>query len=166
MSENAWRAIIAALSDERAREIYARIVLRQPVEEALDALPAKKARRIVDMLMRAGLAVREEQGYEAVTDVFTRALTAAGGPARAEGIDRFFAHGRLTSYPSRADDRHALLVHLASRVLDPGETIAEKDINQRLSEVTDDTARIRRALVDEGLITRTPSGSRYSLAAR
>jgi len=166
MNENAWRAVMAALADDRARDVYARIVLGQPVEDTLDAVPARKAQRIVDTLIGAGLVARTPQGYDAVADVFTRAMAAAGRPARAEGVHRFLKDGRLVSYPSRADDRRALLVYLASRVLDAGETIAEKDINQRLSEVTDDTARVRRALVDEGLITRTPSGSQYSLAAR
>lgn len=41
MNENAWRATLATLADDRTRDIYARLVLRLPVDEALAALPAK-----------------------------------------------------------------------------------------------------------------------------
>ena len=162
MHENAWRAILAALADDRAREVYARIVLDQPVDECLAAIPAKKAHRIVEALTAAGLVARTPDGFEPVTSVFAQALASAGSPPRREGVDRFLEGGRLVGMPARAADRRAVLEHLATRLLTPDETITEVEINARLAEVTGDVAGLRRALVDEGLLARTSDGSAYS----
>jgi len=51
--------------------------------------------------------------------------------------------------------RHAL------QAIEPGVTYAEKQLNERLQPFTDDTATIRRALVDLGLLQRTPDGAAY-----
>ncbi|MDF2664299.1 MAG: uncharacterized protein K0R81_149 [Microbacterium sp.] len=162
MHPHAWRAILAALADDRAREIYARIVLAQPVEDALAAIPAKRARRIVEALTAAGLVSPTPDGFDAVPDAFARALASAGSPPRREGVDRFLEEGRLVRMPARAGDRRAVLEHLGTRVLATGETLSEVEVNARLVEITDDVAGLRRALVDEGLISRTADGSAYS----
>lgn len=162
MHHNAWRAILAALADDRAREIYARIVLAQPIDEALSALPAKKAQRITESLAAAGLVSATAEGLVAVPDVFAGALASAGAPARREGVDRFLQDGRLIGMPARAADRRAVLEHLATRVLADGDTVSEAEINARLAEVTDDVAGLRRAFVDHALVVRTADGSAYS----
>lgn len=162
MHENAWRAILAALADDRAREVYARIVLDQPVDEFLAAIPAKKAHRIVEALTAAGLVLRTPDGFEPVASAFARALAAAGSPPRREGIHRFLEGGRLVGMPARAADRRAVLEHVATQLLTADETITEAEINARLAEVTGDVAGLRRALVDEGLLARTADGSAYS----
>ncbi|KTS65365.1 hypothetical protein NS206_04630 [Microbacterium testaceum] len=164
MHQNAWRAILAALADDRAREIYARIVLAQPIDEALATIPPKKAQRITESLTAAGLVSATAEGLVAVPDVFARALASASGPARREGVDRFLEDGRVVGMPARATDRQALLEHLATRVLAPGDTVSEAEINARLAGVTDDVAGLRRAFVDHGLLVRTADGSVYSRA--
>ncbi|WP_193752646.1 DUF2087 domain-containing protein [Microbacterium testaceum] len=85
-------------------------------------------------------------------------------PARREGVDRFLEDGRVVGMPARATDRQALLEHLATRVLAPGDTVSEAEINARLAGVTDDVAGLRRAFVDHGLLVRTADGSVYSRA--
>lgn len=162
MHQNAWRAILAALADDRAREIYARIVLAQPDDEVLAALPAKKAQRVTESLTAAGLISVTADGFDVVPDVFARALASAGAPARREGVDRFLQDGRLIGMPARAADRRAVLEHLAVRVVSDDETVSEAEINARLAEVTDDVAGLRRALVDHGLLERAADGSAYS----
>jgi hypothetical protein len=164
MHQNAWRAVLAALADDRAREIYARIVLAQPIDEALATIPPKKAQRIAESLTAAGLVSATAEGLVPVSDVFARALASAGGPVRREGVDRFLEAGRLVRFPARAADRRALLEHVATRVLAAGDTVSEAEINGRLAEVTDDVAGLRRALVDEGLVARASDGSAYSVA--
>jgi hypothetical protein len=77
-------------------------------------------------------------------------------------VDRFLEEGRLVRMPARAGDRRAVLEHLGTRVLATGETLSEVEVNARLVEITDDVAGLRRALVDEGLISRTADGSAYS----
>lgn len=164
MNENAWRALLAALSDDSAREVYARVVLGESAAPALDALPPARARRVVTALTSAGLLIETPEGYSASPTVFADALKAAPHAARPTGVDRFFTEGRLTHYPSRAGDRREVLAAVASRVLADGERLTEPEINERLGTVVDDVAAIRRYLVDEGLIERTRSGTEYALA--
>ncbi|KZE41661.1 DUF2087 domain-containing protein [Microbacterium sp. T32] len=164
MNENAWRAILAALSDDVAREAYARVVLGEPLAPVLAALTPSRARRVTAALTSAGLLVATANGHVASATVFTDALAAAPRPARPTGADRFFTDGRLTDYPSRAGDRREVLATVASRILAEGERLTEPEINERLSTVVDDVAAIRRYLVDEGLIERTRSGTEYTLA--
>ena len=164
MHANAWRAILAALSDDAAREVYARAVLGESVADALAALAPSRARRVIAALTSASLIVDTADAYVASGTVFIDALAAAPLPARPTGVDRFFTDGRLTGYPSRAADRREVLAFVASRILRDGERLSEPEINERLSTVVDDVAAIRRYLVDEGLIERTRSGTEYALA--
>lgn len=164
MNENAWRAILAALADDSARDIYARVVLGEPIAPILAALAPSRAHRVTAALTSAGLLVGTADGYVASPTIFTDALAAAPRPARPTGVDRFFTDGRLTDYPSRAGDRREVLATVVSRILAEGERLTEPEINERLSTVVDDVAAIRRYLVDEGFIERTRSGTEYALA--
>ncbi|MBN9211964.1 MAG: hypothetical protein BGO45_09565 [Microbacterium sp. 71-36] len=164
MNENAWRAILAALSDDAAREVYARVVLGERLDAAVAALAPARARRVTTALTSAGLIAETPDGYAVSATVFADALAAAPRPARATGVDRFFTEGRLTGYPSRAGDRREVLAAVASRILVDDERLTEREINERLAAIVDDVAAIRRYLVDEGLIERTRSGTEYALA--
>lgn len=166
MNPNAWRALVSALSDDRARTAYAAIVLGHSVDEALAPLPPAKADRVLRGLTAAGLVQRSVDGWRAVPEVFAQALAAAPRPERPRGVDRFLVDGRIASFPSRAADRRELLEHVVSTVLSPDETTDEAEINERLSTKTDDVAGLRRALVDAGLLTRTASGDAYSRPER
>ena len=162
MNQNAWRAILAALADETARDVYARVVLGEPTADVLAALAPSRARRVIAALIGAGLIVETADGYAASPTVFAEALAAVPRPARPTGVDRFFTDGRLTGYPSRASDRSAVLATVASRILAEDERLTEPEINERLRAVVDDVAAIRRYLVDEGLVRRTSSGTSYA----
>ncbi|WP_295840690.1 DUF2087 domain-containing protein [uncultured Microbacterium sp.] len=165
MNENAWRAVVAALADERARAVYARIVLQQDAEEEFAVMSPGKRRRVLGALEAAGLVIPSpDGGHRAVPDVFARTLASAPAAERPTGIGRFFVEGRLSVYPARDADRRAVLEHIASRLLAEGETVDEAGINERLSTITDDAASMRRYLVDAGLLVRTAAGTRYSRA--
>jgi len=164
MSTNTWRAVVSALADDRARDVYARIVLAQPVDEALDALSPGKRRRVLDTLLSAGLISADGAGWRAEPDVFRVALRSAPAAPRPTGIDRFFVDGRLAVYPSRAADRDAVLLHVVGRVIEPGEILDEGAVNDRLAAIVDDVAAMRRYLVDAGLLERSRDGAAYSRA--
>ncbi len=72
MSPNAWRALVSALADDNARDIYARIVLNQPIEPALDMLSTGKRRRVIDTLHTAGLVSFDGEAWRVEPDVFQR----------------------------------------------------------------------------------------------
>ncbi|NNH07796.1 DUF2087 domain-containing protein [Cellulomonas fimi] len=75
--------------------------------------------------------------------------------------ERFLENGRLVRTPRRQDDRLMLLEHLVSRLLAPGEAAEERAFTARLAEVTADPVRLRRDLVEAGLVGRRQDGSQY-----
>ena len=164
MSPNAWRALVSALADDNAREIYARIVLNQPIEPALDALSPGKRRRVIDALQATGLVSFDGGAWRIEPDVFRAALAAAPPTPRPKGVDRFFVDGRLATYPSRAADRDEVHAHIAARLLTPDEMLSEREINDRLADIVDDVAAMRRYHVDAGLLHRARDGTVYSRA--
>src|SRR3954468_5551675 len=67
------------------------------------------------------------------------------------------ADGRLMTVPAKRGKRLVVLDHLAQR-FEPGERYPETEVNNRLREVHDDVAALRRYLVDEGFLR--PRGRR------
>lgn len=75
--------------------------------------------------------------------------------------ERFLDRGHLVRTPRRHDDRALVLEHLASRVLAPGERASEAELTQRAAAFTHDPVRLRRDLVEAGLVGRRQDGSAY-----
>lgn len=143
---NAWRRVVAALANEQQRVAYARAVLGLPVENA----KAVRALRAADLL----------DDTDAATEVFARLL--AEHPAETkQGVDRWLRDGRIDHYPARPAQRLELLEWVAARALATDEELGEKALGERLGAFTTDVATLRRYLVDAGLISRSPDGSRY-----
>ncbi|WP_285137253.1 DUF2087 domain-containing protein [Microbacterium sp. lyk4-40-TSB-66] len=165
MSANSWRPLVAALADDRAREIYALVVLGRSVDEHLSTLSPGKRRRVLDSLQVAGLISPVDGGWRAESEVFRLALAAASTPVRPDGVARFFTDGRLPTYPSRAADRREVLAHIATRILGPDETLTEAEVTDWLAEITGDPVSMRRYLVDAGFLVRTRDGSAYCSAS-
>lgn len=161
MDANAWRALVATLSDDRCRRVYARLVLGDDATEEFRAMSPGAARRVERSLVTAGLAKRDGDRLRPAPEVFARALAAAPAPERPSGVDRFFSAGRLRVYPARQADRAAVLARIAHRVITVDESVDEATINERLSAIVDDVASMRRYLVDAGLLTRSRTGDAY-----
>lgn len=68
--------------------------------------------------------------------------------------------GRFMAFPSQAK-KAMVLVRYALRAFEPGVTYSEREVGDVLRRFTDDTARVRRAFVDHGLMARTRDGSAY-----
>lgn len=75
---------------------------------------------------------------------------------------RFLSRGPLERLPKRPDDREALLDLIAWQVLPAGTEEDEPGLNLRLRGFTNDTAMLRRALVDHGRVERARDGSVYA----
>lgn len=160
-----WRPVVAALANRDARAVWARLVVG---DAGAPDLTTTRARRAVALLEAAGLVLhREDGGYGPDEDAFRRLLaSSAETRPRPAGVQRFLRpDGRIDRYPAGADDRAELLAHVAQRILNAGEIVAERELTERLTRFTDDPVALRRALVDAGLVRRTPSGSEYTLAA-
>lgn len=67
----------------------------------------------------------------------------------------FVRDGRLTTIPARAGKRRVLLEVLAQD-FEPGRRYLESEVNELLARWHPDVAALRRYLVDDGLLTRTP----------
>lgn len=159
-SDSAWRPVFAALANEATRRVYAEIVLGS--DAAGSDLSPSRRRHALDALAKAGLIVAESDGW-IVGEVFTEVLASAPRPPRRTGVERFLtAEGRIDRYPANLGEREELLRHVVAQALEPGEVLGEAEINERLSRFSEDTAVLRRYLVDAGLLERTASGSQYA----
>ena len=66
--------------------------------------------------------------------------------------------GRISVMPARRSVRLLLLDHVA-QAFEPGRRYPEAVVNQILKALYDDYATLRRYLVDEELMSRTPGGT-------
>ena len=75
-------------------------------------------------------------------------------PDARQVLRRFFsADGRLLDLPTRHAKRLVVLDHVAQR-FEPGRRYDWREVDALLKQVYDDHAALRRALVDEGFLTR------------
>jgi DNA-binding transcriptional ArsR family regulator len=70
------------------------------------------------------------------------------------------ADGRITAFPSQ-QKKYLVLVRHTLQAFEPGVVYHEAQVNERLARFSDDTARLRRSLVDFGFMRRDRDGGRY-----
>jgi hypothetical protein len=70
------------------------------------------------------------------------------------------AEGRIKQFPAQRKKFEVLLRHVL-KAFEPGARYTEKEVNEILSRFNDDTAYLRRSLVDMKLMARESSGSAY-----
>jgi hypothetical protein len=75
-------------------------------------------------------------------------------PDEARVIHAFLRDDRLTSIPSQEKKRLIVIRYLRDRCFTEDRPYPEKEVNQRLALFHPDVATLRRAMVDEGLMTR------------
>jgi hypothetical protein len=71
---------------------------------------------------------------------------------------RYVRDGRISVIPAKREPR-LLLLDLIARAFEPGRRYPEPAVNQVLKSLYHDHATLRRHLVDEGLLSRTPDGT-------
>lgn len=155
MSER-WRGLVAVLLNPDLRTTLAELMADGRLTDA-------RRTRALGRLEELGLVGRDERGRPWFDDRGIRAVLAEDAAPRPVGPQRFLdGDGRIDRYPQRAGERGELLAWVAARAVQPGEVLAEAEVNERLAEFTDDVAVLRRHLVDHGLLERTRSGSEYA----
>jgi predicted transcriptional regulator len=70
------------------------------------------------------------------------------------------ANGRLTTFPAQQKKEEAVLRYIV-KIFEPGQRYSEKEVNEMLSQFNEDTARLRRDLVDLGFMNREGGGGAY-----
>jgi hypothetical protein len=74
-----------------------------------------------------------------------------------ERLRPFVRDGRIAAMPARRSIR-LLLLDLVAQAFEPGRRYEEPVVNEVLKALYDDYAALRRHLVDEDLMSRTPGG--------
>lgn len=150
-------ALVAALADPERLLLFARICT---TSDGLSVDGDRQLAKHVKRLLAAGLVTCREDRYHAVPEAFRAALTK---PA-ADPLDALFTRGRLVAIPRPGKLRQALLDYLAGW-FEPGRLYTEGEVREKLAQVHDDHAALRRYLVDEGLLQRSNDGSAYGRPA-
>ncbi len=70
---------------------------------------------------------------------------------------------RITAFPSQQKKKYLVLVRHTLQAFEPAVVYDEAQVNERLARFNDDTARLRRSLVDFGFMRRDRDGGRYWL---
>lgn len=70
------------------------------------------------------------------------------------------ATGRISAFPKQQKKMLVLLRHVAE-AFEPGVRYPEREVNARLARFSDDTATLRRGLVEHGLMQREGGGGDY-----
>lgn len=70
------------------------------------------------------------------------------------------ADGRITAFPTQQKKELAILRHVL-KDFEPGRRYTERQMNERLRAYSDDTARLRRGLVQHGLMAREGGSGAY-----
>jgi biotin operon repressor len=171
-----------ALSDANRLRIVA-LLAREPLSvEQLAAMLGVSSPTISHHLSRlsaAGLVSARAEGYyslyrlepQALADTAKRLLSPDALPAVAadvdtDGYDRkvlktyLGPDGRLRAFPVQQKKLLAVLRHVV-REFEDGRRYAEKQVNRILARYSEDTASLRRHLVEFGLMQREGGGGDY-----
>jgi predicted transcriptional regulator len=159
------------------------LLARQPltvgqIAEMLDLRPSTISNHL-SQLAHVGLVSARAESYYNVYSLDNNALEAMAKrllaretlPGVAAGIDMdaydrnviaifTFPDGRLKAFPAQRKKFEAILRYVL-RVFEPGVHIGEKQVNQMLGRFHEDTATLRRELVDYGMLKREGGGGEY-----
>ena len=73
--------------------------------------------------------------------------------------------GRVARWPRKQALRE-MLFDIVVGCMQEGPTWTEREITQELAAITEDPVTLRRALIDEERLVRSPDGSQYWLASK
>jgi predicted transcriptional regulator len=175
-------AFFRALADPSRLKIVGLLAQQPyPVEQlsAILGLGESTVSHHLSRLSEAGLVNARAEGHYSVysllpdtlSDMARRLLRTERLADLAEGIDRGSfdrkvlatftgPDGRFTAFPTQEKKFLVLLRHVL-RDFEPGVRYSERKVNTILSRYSDDTARLRRSLVEYGFMDREGGGRDY-----
>jgi len=158
--------ILGHLAHPERRRVVAALVLGATTVEEVKATTGLGTRTVVTALGRledGGLVLRDGECHWLVEEAFRRAAIAVRPPMTKEHGDAppdsarvlrsFVREGRLVSIPAQRAKRLVVL-DLLAQDFEPGHRYKERTVNAKLCRWHDDTAALRRYLVDEGFFQR------------
>jgi hypothetical protein len=138
------------LADATRRKVFAALVLGDRTVEQMRESTGLTAREIVGAVVRLVDGELVVAGADGMYFVIEEAFTAA---AREAAPARDADDGRLTAIPRQRSKRLVVLDRLAQE-FEPGQHYSERQVNAILRRWNEDTAALRRYLVDEGFMER------------
>jgi predicted transcriptional regulator len=177
-------AFFKALSDENRLKIVG-LLAQQPysVEKLSEALglSVSTTSHHLTRLSKAGLVSVQVDGHYYIYSLQTKALQAKAqrllhdenlpklsGDLSEDAYDRkvlanfLDREGRIKSFPVQEKKLMAILRHVV-KVFEPGRRYTEKKVNEILKDFSEDTAALRRALIEYRMMERLSTGNEYWL---
>ena len=175
-------AFFKALSDATRLKIIALLSKEDLSVEQLAEMLGLKSPTVshhLSKLSRVGLVSARAEGYYNIyqlelgvlSDMAQRILAEGAFPAVAADVDMdaydrkvlntyLDADGRISAFPAQQKKEEAILRYVV-QVFEPDQRYKEKKVNEMLSKYSDDTARLRRYLVEYGFMQRQGGGGEY-----
>ena len=149
------RTLVGLLAEPERRAIAAAMILGASTRRDIAESAGLDEKTVIDGLARmerGGLVEHDGDRWWILGEAFKLAAR-KGAPADRSEIHGSLLDGRLVRMPTKRSKRLDLLDHLAQR-FEPGRRYSEREVNASLVAVSDDTATLRRYLVDEGFLDR------------
>lgn len=161
-------ALVGLLADPARRRVVAALVLEADTRQGLVTRTGLGTREVVTALGRlqaAGLVVDGADGtLVLIEEAFPLAAKAVPRPPRVSEhpdappdrrrvLDSVFRDGRLVRIPAKRSHR-LIVLDAVAQLFDVGRQYTEREVNTMLRQLHDDTAALRRYLVDERLMDR------------
>lgn len=175
-------AFFKALADANRLKIVGLLACQPYTVEQLAAildLGASTVSHHLSRLADAGLVSARAEGYYSVYSLQTGVLEAAARrllsqealPHLADDLDRdtydrkvlanfVKPDGRIKAFPAQ-EKKFQVILRYVLRAFEPSCRYSEKQVNEILSRFSDDTARLRRGLVEHRLMAREGGGGEY-----
>lgn len=159
--------VARALATNDRRRCFAAVVLGATTRSEVahvSELPMRKAEPALTAMIEAGVISDQAGALSVANDVFVDIMRSEAPPAPpsqhddqpadiAAVLDNAIVDGRLVAWPAKRSKRLLVLDWLVQG-FEPGLHYKEKVVNRKLGQFTDDTATMRRYLVDEGFLDR------------
>lgn len=160
--------IVGHLAHPDRRRVLGALLLGASTTEDVKRMTGLDTRAVVTALTRmvdGDLVLHDQEGhYWLVEDAFRLAVIDAQAAAPSEDLEgvpadsarvlrAFVRDGRLVSIPAQHAKRLVVLDMLAQE-FEPGHRYSERKVNAMLRKWNDDTAALRRHMVDEGILDR------------
>lgn len=174
-------AFFKVLADTNRLKIVGLLAQRPCTVEQLAALLGVGSSTVshhLRKLAQAGLVVARAEGYYSVYSLRSEVLHeqaklllgeegygSLAGEVNPSAFDRkvlgaFTDDGAITAFPAQQKKYLVLLRHVLE-AFEPGVRYPERVVNEKLLRFNPDTARLRRSLVDHGLMARAGGGGDY-----
>ncbi|MFC0582747.1 DUF2087 domain-containing protein [Micrococcoides hystricis] len=154
--------VLAALAHPVCREVFAQVELGTFQMSEEDNPNVAKA---LSQLQRAKLIVLDKSGFSVNAGIFKELLN-QDEAKKADGnetVVKFMREGRISQFPAKQNDREKLMRLVAAAVFSSGQHLTETQVDERLSRYHEDTAFMRRFMVDNMIVGRANDGSEYWL---